>query len=116
MVSNYRKNNLLMFRSGILLIKAVGGESTLSQIIKLVEDAQTQKPKIQAIADKVSGFFVPVVLGLASVTFIVWFILGIFDIYPGQWKHIMGAGSFTFAMLFGISVVVVRLFLVLIDF
>ncbi|HYH05193.1 MAG TPA: heavy metal translocating P-type ATPase, partial [Bacillota bacterium] len=50
----------------------VGKETVLSQIIKLVEDAQGSKAPIQKIADQVSGVFVPIVLGIAVVTFLVW--------------------------------------------
>lgn len=51
----------------------VGKDTALSQIIKMVEDAQGSKAPIQKIADKVSGIFVPVVIGIAAVTFLVWF-------------------------------------------
>lgn len=51
----------------------VGKDTVLSQIIKMVEDAQGSKAPIQKIADKVSGIFVPVVVGIALVTFLVWY-------------------------------------------
>lgn len=55
----------------------VGSETTLSQIIRLVEEAQGSKAPIQAVADRISAWFVPVVIGLAILTFGVWyFILG----------------------------------------
>lgn len=55
----------------------VGSETTLSQIIKLVEDAQGSKAPIQAFADRISAWFVPAVIVLALITFGVWyFILG----------------------------------------
>lgn len=50
----------------------VGKETVLSQIIQLVEDAQGSKAPIQKIADRVSGVFVPAVLGIAVITFLVW--------------------------------------------
>lgn len=50
----------------------IGKDTVLSQIIKMVEDAQGSKAPIQKIADRVSGVFVPVVLGVAVLTFIVW--------------------------------------------
>jgi Cu+-exporting ATPase len=50
----------------------VGKETVLSQIIQLVEEAQGSKAPIQKIADRVSGVFVPVVLGIAVTTFLVW--------------------------------------------
>jgi Cu+-exporting ATPase len=51
----------------------VGKDTVLSQIIKMVEDAQGSKAPIQKIADKVSGVFVPVVVGIAVLTFAVWY-------------------------------------------
>lgn len=55
----------------------VGSETTLSQIIRLVEEAQGSKAPIQAFADRISAWFVPAVIGIALLTFIVWyFVLG----------------------------------------
>ncbi len=54
----------------------VGGETTLSQIIRLVEDAQGSKAPIQAVADKISAWFVPAVIGIALLTLVVWLLLG----------------------------------------
>jgi len=54
----------------------VGKETALAQIIKMVEDAQGSKAPIQKIADQVAGVFVPVVLGIALLTFLAWFFLG----------------------------------------
>lgn len=51
----------------------IGKDTALSQIIKMVEDAQGSKAPIQKIADKVSGIFVPIVVGIALLTFIIWF-------------------------------------------
>ncbi|MEG2029972.1 MAG: heavy metal translocating P-type ATPase [Janthinobacterium sp.] len=59
---------------GLLLVRtqAVGGETTLSRIIRLVEDAQAAKAPIQHLVDMVSAIFVPVVLGLALLTMLGW--------------------------------------------
>ncbi|WP_094243678.1 heavy metal translocating P-type ATPase [Tetragenococcus halophilus] len=54
----------------------VGKDTTLSQIIKLVEDAQGSKAPIAKLADKVSGVFVPIVIGLAVLSGLAWFFLG----------------------------------------
>ncbi len=55
----------------------VGSETTLSQIIKLVEEAQGSKAPIQAFADRISSWFVPAVIGIAALTFLIWyFVLG----------------------------------------
>lgn len=53
----------------------VGKDTVLSQIIKMVEDAQGSKAPIQKMADIVSGIFVPIVVGIAVVTFLVWFLI-----------------------------------------
>ena len=55
----------------------VGAETTLAQIIRLVEDAQGSKAPIQAVADRISAYFVPAVIIIALITFVVWyFVLG----------------------------------------
>ena len=53
----------------------VGKDTALSQIIKMVEDAQGSKAPIQKIADQVSGIFVPVVVGIAVLTFLGWYLI-----------------------------------------
>jgi Cu+-exporting ATPase len=65
-------------QNGRLLVKAtnIGADTMLSQIVKLVEEAQNSKPQIQQFADKVGGYFVPVVLILSGITFLVWSLLG----------------------------------------
>lgn len=67
-----------MNKSGYLKCEAsrVGEDTTLSQIIRMVSDAAATKAPIAKIADKVSGVFVPVVIGIAVVTFIIWMITG----------------------------------------
>ncbi|MGK3110094.1 heavy metal translocating P-type ATPase [Streptomyces sp. WAC05858] len=54
----------------------VGAETMLSQIIRLVQQAQASKPPIQRLADAVSAYFVPAVIAIAVATFAVWFVLG----------------------------------------
>lgn len=61
-----------------MIAKKVGSETLLSQIIKLVKQAQREKPKIQLLGDKVSNIFVPSVLFIAALTFIINFL--VFDI------------------------------------
>jgi Cu2+-exporting ATPase len=54
----------------------VGKETMLAQIIKMVQDAQGSKAPVQKLVDKIAGIFVPVVIGIALLTFILWNILG----------------------------------------
>lgn len=65
-------------QSGFLTCQAtrVGEDTTLSQIIRMVSDAAATKAPIAKVADKVSGIFVPAVIGIAAVTFIVWLLAG----------------------------------------
>lgn len=65
-------------QSGYIRCEAtrVGEDTTLSQIIKMVSDAAATKAPIAKVADKVSGVFVPVVMGIAIITLIVWLIIG----------------------------------------
>ncbi len=65
-------------KSGFLRCKAVkvGEDTTISQIIKMVNDASTSKAPIAKIADKVSGIFVPAVIAIAIVTFVCWLVTG----------------------------------------
>ena len=65
-------------QNGALTFRAthIGADTALAQIIKLVETAQGSKPPIQGLADKVVAVFVPVVLGIATLTFLLWLIFG----------------------------------------
>lgn len=81
-------------KNGYLKVKAtkVGEDTTLSQIIKLVEEASNSKAPISRLADKVSGVFVPIVISIAIISTIFW-------ILQGQ--------SFEFALSIGIAVLVI---------
>lgn len=81
-------------RSGYFKMEAinVGEETTLSQIVKLVDEATSSKAPIAKLADKVSGIFVPIVIAIAIISFAVWMIMGM---------------GFEFALSMGISVLVI---------
>ncbi len=65
-------------QEGALLVKAkrTGDDTTLSQIVKMVEEASSSKAPIARIADKVSGVFVPIVIAIALLVFVFWLIFG----------------------------------------
>ncbi len=72
----------------------VGGETLLSQIIKMVQEAQGSKAPVQKLVDKIAGIFVPVVMGISIVTFIVWMSVG-------------GDNAFSQALLTSVAVLVI---------
>lgn len=75
---------------GLLKVKAtrIGRDTFLAQVIRLVEECQGSKVPIQEFADKVTGIFVPFVLGIAVVTFLLWIFL------PGEMGWLVRIGSF----------------------
>ncbi len=83
-------------KNGSFLYKAtkVGSETMLSQIIKLVSDAQGSKAPIQRLADSISSYFVPIVIMLAIATFVIWYDFGI-------------SNALTFALLNLVSVLII---------
>ena len=82
-------------KHGYLHFKAtnVGENTTLSRIIKLIEDAQSSKADIQRVADVISGYFVPIVIMIASITFFAWYIL-------------LGS-TLSFAMIIAVAILVI---------
>ncbi len=83
-------------QKGAFLMEAtgVGSATVLSQIVQMVQAAQGSKAPVQRIVDKISGIFVPIVVGLAVLTFIVWLVVG-------------GSGYFSYALLSAVSVLVI---------
>ena len=76
------------------IAEKVGGETLLSQIIKMVQEAQGSKAPVQKLVDKIAGIFVPVVLGISIITFIVWMSVG-------------GDNAFSQALLTSVAVLVI---------
>ncbi len=83
-------------KNGLINIKAtkVGKETALASIVKIVEEAQGSKAPIQRLADVISGYFVPIVVGIAILTFVIWITL-------------IDAGQFENALVAAIAVLVI---------
>jgi Cu+-exporting ATPase len=62
--------------SFVMRAERVGAETTLAHVVRLVEQAQAAKPPIQRVADRVTGWFVPAVIGVAALTATAWLVLG----------------------------------------
>jgi Cu+-exporting ATPase len=95
-------------KDGLLFIKAtkIGANGTLSAIASLVEQSQTKKPKLQGLADRISGYFVPFVIAISLITFGVWMLLGYSNVYPDSWRP-SGMSRFVFALLLSTSTVII---------
>jgi Cu+-exporting ATPase len=83
-------------QTGSFLMRAerIGSETVLAQIVQMVADAQRSRAAIQKLADTVSGYFVPAVIGVAIITFIVWSIVG-------------PASSMAYALVNAVSVLII---------
>ena len=83
----------------------VGADASLSQIVKLVENAQLAKAPIQAFADRISSVFVPFVVAMATMTWLAWYVAGERGYFPSSWLP-EGETKMIFAIMFGVSVLV----------
>uniref|UniRef100_A0A0R0KGF5 P-type Cu(+) transporter n=1 Tax=Glycine max TaxID=3847 RepID=A0A0R0KGF5_SOYBN len=94
--------------NGCILVKAthVGSDTALSQIVQLVQAAQLAKAPVQKLADHISRVFVPIVVVVALITWLGWFIPGEAGIYPKHWIP-KAMDAFELALQFAISVLVV---------
>ncbi|TCK83155.1 MULTISPECIES: heavy metal translocating P-type ATPase [Sphingobacteriaceae] len=96
-----KKNNDEVFagtvnQKGSFRFKAekVGSDTLLSHIIKMVQEAQGSKAPVQKLVDKIAGIFVPIVIGIALLTFLTWILIG-------------GDNAFTYALLTSVTVLVI---------
>jgi len=102
-------------KNGVLRVKAtkVGKDTFLSQVIKMVEEAQGSKVPIQEFADKITGIFVPVVIGVAALTLISWLVFPDFFGGIASWASAYlpwinpGMGSTALAFYAAIAVLVI---------
>ena len=96
-------------QDGLIYVRvtSLGSDSALAQIVSLVQSAQLQKAPVQTYADQLACVFTPIVLSLAMCTFLTWLGLAYADVVPRGWYEEEYGSPEAFAMLFGISVVVV---------
>lgn len=86
-------------------VTGVGADSALSQIVQLVQEAQSRQVPIQNLADGIASVFVPVVVGLSLFTFLFWYSCCAMGIVPAAWHQ--GESPATFSLLFGIACLVI---------
>eukprot|EP00041_Stephanoeca_diplocostata_P022512 m.538283 g.538283 ORF g.538283 m.538283 type:complete len:1088 (+) comp22081_c0_seq2:227-3490(+) len=93
--------------SGLLIVRAtgVGQDSTLAKIVQLIEDAQSTKAPVHALADTISAYFVPAVCTVALLAFVVWVTLA-YTVLPDDYPP-DGMSRFLFALLFFVTTVVI---------
>eukprot|EP01006_Ploeotia_vitrea_P031674 TRINITY_DN63988_c0_g1_i1.p1 TRINITY_DN63988_c0_g1~~TRINITY_DN63988_c0_g1_i1.p1 ORF type:complete len:613 (+),score=334.29 TRINITY_DN63988_c0_g1_i1:168-2006(+) len=84
----------------------VGSQTVLAQIVKLVEEAQTNKAPIQAFADRVARYFVPMVVSVSLLTFVVWYVLLKTGVAPVEWRD-PNEDDFLFAFMNAVAVMVI---------
>jgi len=78
----------------VAILSWLGGDTILAQIIKMVQQAQGSKAPVQKLVDKIAGIFVPIVIGIAILTFITWVVIG-------------GDNAFTYGLLNSVTVLVI---------
>jgi P-type Cu+ transporter len=103
-------------QNGVLIVEAthVGSDTALSQIVRLVEEAQMSKAPIQQIADRIAGIFVPLVCAVSFTTLLIWFFVGYFKFeliryyspYHRDPTHIVSSLEMTIELAFQFAITV----------
>ena len=92
-------------QDGLLLIRVtkIHSEGTLAQMHTLMEEAQHQKPKAQRVADTVASYFVPIIIGLSVLIFVMWYLMCFYGIIDAQ----EGLDCVTFSLKFMITMLII---------
>lgn len=91
--------------AGFVRVTGVGSNTALAQIVKLVQEAQSRQVPIQDLADTIAGIFVPCVVAISFLTFVVWYICCKKGVVPESWLD--GESPMTFSLLFSIACLVI---------
>ena len=89
-----------------MVVGAVGTDTVLAKIMRVVSDAQLRKPQVQNLADKVSGYFVPAVIALALLTWVTWSV-ALVNGWLGSTSAVSGVEGQMLAFMFGCAVLVI---------
>ncbi|MFC2533215.1 MAG: HAD-IC family P-type ATPase, partial [Capnocytophaga ochracea] len=81
-------------QSFVMKAEKVGSDTLLSQIVQLVQQASSSRPPIQNLADKIASYFVPIVIGISVLTFVVWSVFG-------------GENAYVYALLNAVAVLII---------
>jgi Cu+-exporting ATPase len=104
-VANGLSKNHALTAAAFVRVTGVGADSALSQIVQMVQEAQSRQVPIQNLADSIASVFVPVVVGLSILTFLTWYGCCKCGIVPPTWYQ--GESPATFSLLFGIACLVI---------
>jgi Cu+-exporting ATPase len=98
---NLHGGAIIVEGSALMKVIGIGDDSTLGKIIQTVQEAQISKPEIQELADKFAKLFVPIVMGISLITFLVWIVVAEMKIVDDV---SMKGGPFLFAFSFSLAV------------
>ena len=88
-------------------VTGVGSSTALSQIMQLVQEAQTRSVPIQSFADRISSIFVPTVCTISLLTYMTWYALCNTQVVPSSWYQELGEDPATFSLMFAIACLVI---------